>query len=68
MCLTTVGPLFYDAVINVTLMEGSAGRDGNVHFVTNISKMLNDVGMELPKRVESRRHPCRTAGDDGMQL
>lgn len=28
MCLTTVGALFYDTVINVTLMEGSAGRDG----------------------------------------
>lgn len=51
MCLTTVGQLFYDAVINVTVMEGSAGSDGNAHYVTNVFKMLKNVGMEVPKRV-----------------
>ena len=30
MCLNTVGTVFSDIVINVTLIEGSAGADGEV--------------------------------------
>ena len=29
--------------------------------------MLKDVGMEVPKSVETRKHPCSKTGDDGMQ-
>ena len=30
-------------------------------------KILKDVVMEVPKSVESRKHPCSTIGDDVMQ-
>ena len=30
MCLNTVGTVFGDTVVNVTLIEGSAGADGEV--------------------------------------
>ena len=29
-------------------------------------KMLKDVGMEVPKNVETRMHPWSKTGDDGM--
>ena len=35
---------------------------------TSVSfKILKDVGMELPKSVETRKHPGSKTGDDGMQ-
>ena len=34
MCLNTVGSLFSDTVINVTLIEGSAGAEGEAYCIT----------------------------------
>ena len=30
-------------------------------------KMLKDVGMVMPKSVETRKRPCSKTGDEGMQ-
>ena len=29
--------------------------------------MMRHVGMEVPKSIETRKHLCSKAGDDGMQ-
>ena len=48
-------------------MEGEEVREIYKYKSNFNMKMMRHVGMEVPKSIETRKHVCSKAGDDGMR-